>query len=167
MGGPQGTWPKGLVSPGGGMREGPQSAFQPQATSGSDSGLIPEMGQWLQGTQETNELTNSKDNTDPNQSETSVERFWPGTQGTPWGPPAGTGGHGSSQPTLSGGRCGVRTRVPLDLPLARQPFPYFSCPTPNHDCSKHLLKKRMGVTWGGNRVNSHGQRRVLRKEDDF
>lgn len=61
---------------------GSQSAFQPQATSGSDSGLIPGMGQWLQGTQETNELTNSKDNTDPNQSETPVERFWAGTTGT-------------------------------------------------------------------------------------
>lgn len=146
---------------------GSQSAFQPQATSGSDSGLIPDMHQWLQGPQETNELTNSKDNTDPNQSETPVERLRAGTQGTPWGPPAGADRHGSSQPTLGCGRCRARTRVPLGLPLAREAFPYFPCTTPNHDCSKHLLKKLMGVTWGGNSVKRHGQRRVLRKEDDF
>lgn len=99
-------------------------------------------------------MTNSKDNTDPNQSETPVERFWAGTQGPPRGPPAGTNCRGISGATLAPGRSRER-EMPLGPPLACQPFPYFSCANPNHNSLKHLFKKLMGVTLGGNSVNRH------------
>lgn len=103
---------------------------------------------WANGTSGQNrliKLSNSKDNTDPNQSETPVERLWAGTQDTPWG-------------------CHQQGQVESRTVLTCQPFPYFPCATPNHHCWKHLFKKLMGVTLGGNSVNRHWQRWVLRKD---
>ena len=60
-----------------------------------------------------------------------------------------------------------RTSMLLGGPLACQSFPYFPWTTPNHGCLKHLFKKLMGVNLGGNSVNRHWQRWVLRKGDYF
>lgn len=132
---------KGLVSYRGGMRGVPRLLFSPRPHL---SLVLVSSQRWANGTSGQNrliKLANSKDNTDPNQSETPVERQTVGWHsGHTLGlPPAGAGGEQNS--------------VLLGLPLACQPFPYFPCATPNHHCWKHLFKKLMGVTLGGNSVN--------------
>ena len=112
-------------------------------------------------------MANSQDNTNPNQSETPVERFRAGTRATPRGPhqqrhtAVALLNHPGPQQVQS------KTRVLLGLPPTCQSLPYFSGAMPNHNCLKRLFKKMMGVTLGGNRVNRYLQRWVLRKEDDF
>lgn len=69
----------------GGMRGVPRLLFYPRPHL---SLVLASSQRWANGTSVQNrliKLAHSKDNTDPNQSETPVERLWAGTQDTPWG----------------------------------------------------------------------------------
>lgn len=76
---------KGLMSHRGGMRGDPRLLFNPRPHLSLVLASSQKRANGTSGQNRLIKLANSKDNTDPNQSETPVERLWAGTQDTPWG----------------------------------------------------------------------------------